>query len=57
MNLFKRFKKTENLGLNLKPGDEHYRAYVGPPQDYDLIAASVFNLLTTNCNPPIINRS
>lgn len=48
MNLFKNLKKTENLGLNLKPGDEHYRAYVGPPQDYDLIAASVFNLLTTN---------
>lgn len=34
------------LGLNLKPGDSHYRAYVGPPQDYDLIAALAFNLLT-----------
>ena len=37
----------ENLGLGLKPGDEHYRAYVGPPEDYDLIAAMTFNLLTT----------
>jgi cyclopropane fatty-acyl-phospholipid synthase-like methyltransferase len=37
----------ENLGLGLKPGDTHYRAYVGPPEDYDLIAAMTFNLLTT----------
>ena len=37
----------ENLGLRLKPGDPHYRAYVGPPEDYDLIAAMTFNLLTT----------
>ena len=37
----------ENLGLGLKPGDPHYRSYVGPPQDYDLIAAMTFNLLTT----------
>jgi cyclopropane fatty-acyl-phospholipid synthase-like methyltransferase len=29
----------------LKPGDPHYRAYVGPPERYDLIAAMVFNLL------------
>lgn len=35
-----------NLGLNLRPGDEHYRAYVGPPKDYDLVSAMVFNLLT-----------
>lgn len=48
MNIFKKDKTIENLGLNLKPGDSHYRAYVGPPQDYDLIAASVFNLLTNN---------
>src|SRR5207302_381599 len=39
----------ENLGLGLKPGDPHYRAYVGPPEDYDLIAAMTFNLLTTLC--------
>jgi SAM-dependent methyltransferase len=37
----------EDLGLGLKPGDSQYRAYVGPPEDYDLIAAMTFNLLTT----------
>ncbi|HEU0273384.1 MAG TPA: class I SAM-dependent methyltransferase [Candidatus Udaeobacter sp.] len=37
----------ESLGVGLKPGDSHYRAYVGPPEDYDLIAAMTFNLLTT----------
>ena len=35
------------MGVGLKPGDAHYRAYVGPPEDYDLIAAMTFNLLTT----------
>src|ERR1700692_1582396 len=39
--------ESESLGLELKPGDAHYRAYVGPPEDYDLIAAMTFNLLTT----------
>jgi SAM-dependent methyltransferase len=33
--------------LDLPPGVEHYRAFVGPPRDYDLIAAMTFNLLTT----------
>ena len=33
------------LGLGLLPGDRHYRAYVGPPEDYDLIAAMTFGLL------------
>ena len=37
----------EDLGLGLKPGDPQYRAFVGPPEDYDLIAAMAFNLLTT----------
>jgi len=37
---------TTGLGLDLRPGDDHYRAYVGPPTDYDLISAMVFNLLT-----------
>src|SRR5947207_10932254 len=37
----------ESLGAGLKPGDAHYRAYVGPPEDYDLVAAMAFNLLTT----------
>src|SRR5688572_4495446 len=28
-------------------GDRHYRAFVGPPATYDIIAASQFNLLTS----------
>ena len=39
--------EQESLGVGLKPGDAHYRAYVGPPEDYDLIGAMTFNLLTT----------
>jgi hypothetical protein len=39
--------KTHGLALDLKPGDPHYRAYVGPPADYDLVSAMVFNLLTS----------
>jgi cyclopropane fatty-acyl-phospholipid synthase-like methyltransferase len=39
--------KTRGLALDLNPGDNHYRAYVGPPKDYDLVAAMVFNLLTS----------
>ena len=31
----------------LKPGDHHYKAFIGPPEEYDLVAAMVFNLLTT----------
>jgi len=38
---------TTGAGIGLKPGDQHYRAYVGPSQDYDLISAMVFNLLTS----------
>ena len=37
----------KSLGVDLKPGDAHDRAYVSPPEDYDLIAAMTFNLLTT----------
>ena len=37
---------TRGLALDLTAGDDHYRAYVGPPWDYDLISAMVFNLLT-----------
>lgn len=33
-------------GLGLKPGDRHYRAYVGPPENYDLLSAIQFCLLT-----------
>jgi cyclopropane fatty-acyl-phospholipid synthase-like methyltransferase len=45
--LLRRKAKTAGLGLDLKPGDKHYRAYVGPPKNYDLISAMVFNLLTS----------
>lgn len=31
---------------DLKPGAEHYRAYVGPPKEYDLVGAMQFRLLT-----------
>jgi cyclopropane fatty-acyl-phospholipid synthase-like methyltransferase len=41
MNLSESNKKI------LKAGDHDYRAYVGPPERYDLIAAMTFNLLTT----------
>ena len=37
----------DKLGLGLNPGDAHYRAYVGPPEDYDLVAAMCFGLLTS----------
>lgn len=46
-NLSNAAPKTTGLALDLRPGDEHYRAYVGPPQDYDLVSAMVFNLLTS----------
>ena len=38
---------SEQLGVGLRPGDPHYRAYVGPPEDYDLVAAMCFGLLTS----------
>ena len=31
----------------LKPGDHHYQAYVGPPGQYDFMGASQFRLLTS----------
>lgn len=39
--------KEKYLGKGMKPGDHHYRAYVGPPHNYDFIAAMTFCLLTT----------
>lgn len=33
------------LAGDLKPGDRHYRAFVGPPDRYDLIAALQFGLM------------
>ena len=46
-NILRNKTKTVGLGLDLNAGDEHYRAYVGPPADYDLVSAMVFNLLTS----------
>jgi hypothetical protein len=34
------------LGEGLNPGDHHYRAFVGPPEKYDLISSMQFNILT-----------
>lgn len=45
--LIGRRDSADALGLNRRAGDSHYRAYVGPPVDYDTIAAMTFNLLTT----------
>jgi len=44
---FERRRAAESLGLELRPGVKHYRAFVGPPGDYDLVSAMTFNLLTT----------
>jgi SAM-dependent methyltransferase len=35
----------DDFGLGLRPGDPHPRAYVGPPQDYDLIGGIQFALM------------
>lgn len=32
---------------DLKPGDPHYQAYVGPPEQYDFMGATQFRLLCT----------
>jgi len=37
--------EDEDLGLGLPPGSRHHRAFVGPPEDYDTIAALQFTLL------------
>lgn len=39
------FKKNEKIKSNLKAGDKHYRAYIGPPNKYDLVSALQFNLM------------
>lgn len=38
---------TTNDTKSLRPGDRHYRAYVGPPEQYDFMGATQFRLLTT----------
>jgi len=35
------------LGKHLSPGDRHYRAFVSHPDNYDIVAALQFNLLTS----------
>ena len=40
------FKKKQKLEPDLKAGDDHYRAFIGPPEKYDLVSAMQFNLLT-----------
>jgi len=40
-------KPREMFGWDLPIGTRHYRAYVGPPDKYDLVAAMQFNLLTS----------
>lgn len=37
--------ERESYGLNLRSGDRHYRAWVGPPQEYGLITALQVSLL------------
>ena len=34
------------LGLARHIGDHHYRAYIGPPDEYELVSAMSFGLLT-----------
>lgn len=40
-------KKKDDLGINESIGSHHYRAFVGPSEKYDIMAASQFNLLTS----------
>ena len=40
-------EETNDLGHDLPAGARHYRAFVGPPVNYDIISAMQFNLLTS----------
>lgn len=40
-------KKTTTSVADLKAGDDHYMAYVGPPAQYDFMGATQFRLLCT----------
>jgi len=42
----KKGKYDLSLGAGLAPDSNNYRAYVGPVEKYDLVAANQFNLLT-----------
>jgi SAM-dependent methyltransferase len=44
---------VEENSSRLKPGDRHYMAYVGPPQQYDFMGATQFCLL---CAPGLRSR-
>ncbi len=50
--LFRRWRsrkeKNDDLGLEQPIGARHHRAFVGPPEKYDIVAAMQFNLLTTH---------
>jgi hypothetical protein len=35
-----------DLGHGVTPGDNHYRAFIGPPQNYDVFAHMQFSLMT-----------
>lgn len=37
----------DRYGKELTPGSQHYRAFIGPPQKYDLLSSMQFNLLTS----------
>lgn len=42
-----RSSTEQNQGLGLPIGSQHYRAFVGPPEKYDLVAANQFSLLNS----------
>jgi SAM-dependent methyltransferase len=39
-------ESATDLGTQFPPGGPHYRAFVGPPERYDLVGAAQFNVLT-----------
>jgi|TARA_B110000438_G_C15765288_1_gene629285 SAM-dependent methyltransferase len=39
-------RDTPNLGQGLPGGSKHYRAFVGLPENYDIVSSMQFNLLT-----------
>lgn len=40
-------EEYKELGKDQPIGSHHFRAFVGPPEKYDLVAANQFNLLTS----------
>ena len=39
-------KMAPEAARALRPGDDHYTAFVGPPAQYDFMGATQFRLLT-----------